>query len=78
MVTAQGNTFNQLDTETGKYRKTGRPESVHPSESIAVRPLPKRWSNSFSPGLLPVVHAALVHVQDEIGPGEPRPHIVGK
>ena len=22
MVTAQGNTFNQLDTETGKYRKT--------------------------------------------------------
>lgn len=42
MVTAQGNTFNQLDTETGKYRKTGRPESVHSSESITVRPLPKR------------------------------------
>ena len=30
------------------------------------------------PGLLPVVHTALVHVQNEVGPGEPRPHIVGK
>ncbi len=30
------------------------------------------------PGLLSVVHTALVHVQDEVGPGEPRPHIVGK
>lgn len=30
------------------------------------------------PGLLPVVHTALVHIQDEVGPGESRPHIIRK
>ena len=66
------------ETGTGKYRKTEIPESVSVPGIHYRTPLAEEMVEQLLPGLLSVVHTALVHVQNEVGPGEPRPHIVGK